>query len=1274
MLQNLLYIFLASIILNYTFFNGSKNLRYRNWYRPWLLTILTLIALIFKEDVYAEISSVFSFTNYELEIIFCTLFSIAWLLIKLVLIIFKIDDKAEAILKKHNTNKLTKQRRGFANYLAWPYYIEGFSIFKRPGFRLYKYLLLGIESFIIAIYVLSVFFTDSLYFLDPTALGLLLMLIVVEWIIYFSATAKSETEDIDDDDIQDVNVNFYNLFKRYTNEEYGFKDSILFGYIKNQQSKWKKQAEDNLAYINSTVKKSVESNTDFIVSSNDFIDTIPKFSALFFDALKKGGNILILADIPNHTEFKATDVGINHNTESLESISKLFSVYLEQTFEHIIPTAKNLMDIGFYDEKDTNEPTKRIILTQIKNGLEDQLMHSNWIKELDLVVVLQFNDAYVDNLLSQRKFSLWLQQQNIKYKTVLFKIFRTSGDEAFTNTWITARNPEEVKLKNVTTANRNYFINFAYEKSESNLKKLFKGNSHQYDFSPGIELSVFAIMENVKHIHFFEGYNLDYIQSKNALAKSQSALKNITNGTDNTYNYVDKVTQNSLNKAIQINNLPFIVRPFDKFYCNKKHFSVVYDIENNAPKLYQKYRHLGLHESFICIVSKPHLFRDFFAEQISYFSDNTLEALAPQLSKAKINLCLQLFHLLMHEELSMSYIQHLLNQHDIDLKETSVVDFLAELFNTYLHLDIQENAILKYSKSCIFKEGKYQTDQRLTIDKQALETNDVFDYLDDIKVVDSSRNRLVVIPKYLLFQNILPQQNIIINGTSYEYTNFNETTRELVLNAIKTDNQVFYKPRVLAKKTGEQSKEIDAENKYTFFVNGKEHLFQLAMLEAEMEVCHTSYFAFEKYYHSPFAASNTPKLIPLDKEFISKSKRKYRTRYLKLNWEITEDLLEHKELIVTQLHHLLYEFLPVLFPYRHQYVQIASNNNYLSEHRKKTPWVFAEHNFKITQNNNIELYIIEDSFSDLGILKAIQLHFEYIIKNLYDLLLWLQDDKEYFSTDYTEFVKGNAFTKDKLQFLKYGLADENNLWNIEILLKFIKENAYFDNDRLDDNHKKRRSQINLSINVECDYCKGAFKFSEIDVMEDGLHRCAECSVDAIDTEVQIKALEKEAKELYKKHLNIDFSSNKLPYELNFVTATALHNYYNKPFYITNKFDKRTAVGLASDRELDIIHVEKHLQQSATISIVIHEMMHIYQYQRLNFFKMKNSEPQLIEGMTTWAEYLLLSKSDVPIYQEYAKLIDEARMQDQTEYGIGYRYVKEKYGEDMIKRITKKYRS
>ena len=217
-----------------------------------------------------------------------------------------------------------------------------------------------------------------------------------------------------------------------------------------------------------------------------------------------------------------------------------------------------------------------------------------------------------------------------------------------------------------------------------------------------MELTVFAIMENLKHIHFFEGYNLDYIQSTNKLGGLQRSFIQDETNPKSEYNYREKVTREKIKSSVFINNLPFIVYSSKNPFCEDKHLSIIFDVENNAPKLYKKYCHLGKQEAFICILSKPHLFREFFASNMSYFVDVTLEALEPSLSQNRVNLCLQLLHLLTHEKIEVDYLKSLVNSHDVKF-DGNVVLLIENLFKRYLELDITQSSMLKSDEKYVFE-------------------------------------------------------------------------------------------------------------------------------------------------------------------------------------------------------------------------------------------------------------------------------------------------------------------------------------------------------------------------------------------------------------------------------------------------------------------------------------------------------------------------------------------------------------------------------------------
>lgn len=1272
----LLIVFLVLLLLNvvnYSVFNDTKNLRYRHWYRPVLFLIIALLALIFESEIKSLIPPYLSSLTFVSELLFCTFVVIVWIVLKKFLQIFKINDLLEALLKKYNTNTVLEKHRGFDNYLVWPYKIYGFKIYRQVGFGFFKILFLAALVLLIVVYLWTILkFNDTIFRLY-TGIGALLITFVVEWILYFQCSvAEKQRVKYEEKAAKEENVYFLELFRRYVNKENGFNDSIIIGNIKRNVSKnYGKEISDNKELAKKYEEELINKEQDFIVASSNLLDHVTYFSKLLFNTLKNGGNILLLTDIPDHTKYRPNEVGIKSSSDKPEDISKLFALYLQEVIEKEIPTAKNLIDIGYFDADTYILLDKRIVLCSVDNANNDTLIHSPWIKDLDLVVVFQFYDNYSNNLTLKRQLSLWLNEQGIKYNTVFFKTYRAGGDESVTNTWTwkTTKNPPEVRLRNIASAHHVFFINFAYEQSENNLKKLLRGSAHEYDLSPGMELSVFAIMENLKHIHFFEGYNLDYIQSKNKLGGLQHSFIKDENYLDSKYNYGEKVTQEKIKSSIFVNNLPFVVSPSGNSFCEDKHLSVIFDVENNAPKLYKKYRHLGKEEAFICIVSKPHLFREFFASNMSYFIDVTLEALEPSLSQNKVNLCLQLLHLLTNEKIEVDYLKSLISLHGVEY-DGNVVLLIQDLFKRYLELDITQSSMLKSDEKYVFENTTHRLSQTLTIDEPSIVDRSFFDAIREVKVVDSSNNTILKIKKHLLFQNFLPGQNIIINGTSYEFIRYDDNTKKLTLSPQRTENVIFYKPEAVIEVPKIKFVQFDKKETKKFMVNRERLNFSLKMFEAPIELYYTQYYSFEKFYHSLHAKANTPQIRELSKEFIEQSKRKYITRFLHLKWEVCSEFKEHLDLFTTQIHMLLYEFMPVLFPYHSQYIQIASNNVLKPNLRKLTPWIYPENNFDYnTEKPYIELYILEDSFSDLGILNALQDYFETIFKHLYDLLKWINDKTtgEYDGT-YSEYIIGGAFPDDKLSFLSYGIPEEF-AWDIELLLRFIKENAFFDTSAIDDNYDNLIKKYS-AIDVECDYCAKTFKLSEVQIMEDGLHRCNDCAMDAVDTLSRAKELETEAKKLYKELLKIDFSQ--IDYEFKFVTATELHDYYNIPFEVTPKYDNRQMVGLATDRDIDVILVEKFRKPPETLSIIVHEMMHIFQFQRLNFFKLRNSEVELVEGMTRWAEWYLLENSGKPEYEEFANTIQNYSENDLSEYGVGYNYILRKYGDKYKDKYGDKY--
>lgn len=1265
-------IFFTILAFNYVSFNGKKDVRYTGWYRPWLLVILILVCLRYYDKLTSDLPSVALYQHYRIELAFCMIVIVFWIGLKMLLAIIGANKRLFPLLQKFNKDKVLERKKGYANYLLWPYVIDDFKIRFRNGHKFFKKLFWVAVILLLISNIWSSYYYDRYLLVLPNLLSLLAVPVLLEWIVYFNWKPAKDQNLTDQSENQQTGSNFYQLFARYLDKDHGFFDSWISGYLSSKEETANVNQRNNEAYLTEYIDKINNEDIDLIIGSDNFTDLVPDVAALLLNTIEKGGNILMIADLADHSTYNPSSVGIKTESDNADSVVKLFSVFLNQILTDRMPSAENLIDIGYYSKKDTSGLSKRILICSAEDALSKELIHSEWMKEMDLLMVFQFNDSLANNLGIKRQLSLWLKQQNKSFKSLFFKNYSAGGDEATSVTWISSRDVPEVNLQNIQTSKTNYFINFAYEYSVSNLNQILVGNTNEFDLAPGIELAVFPIMENIDHIHYFEGFGLDYIQSKNKLENLQKSFKSGDGSANDLFNYYENADQSKLFKSILINNLPFIVHHPGNPECNDRHVSVIFDSISNSPKLYQKYMHLGKTESFVCIVSKPHLMREYFAENISFFVASTIEPLELQLSKSKINLCLELLKLLINEQIDIEFIKSLINSHSIDPGGGSVIEFIKKLFSQYLFLDVSKNAILKSESRYVFKDGDYYQLHALSMDRHKLEINEIFEYLKKVNVKDSSGNLILEIPKYLLFQNFLPLQNIIIDGISYEYVQYSEINKELVLKTRPTDIFSFNKPAaVIGVSNHSKAEIIESTDNLGIFIDGRLHRFSSEITENEIEIYYQNYYQFHRFYNSPLSKQQTPKLIDLGEfgSLIEDSKRKYNTRYLHFQWEVPKKYTDRLAELTTRIHHLIYEFLPILFPQRSQYILIASDNNLDERHRNAVPWIFPENNFEYNAENCIEFYVIEDSFADLGILKPIQNFFsKKILTDLYFYLKWISDPNPAVLPPYFQNFKNNFFYKDKLSFLKYGLTGNQISWDIEFLIEFLEDSKLFDKTAIGQGYSTGRpaSSTVKSSNVECDYCGNKFKLDQVQLMEDGLHRCKDCAANAVEDEATAKELAAQAVKLFNTVCGVDLN---VAYDLKLVSATELNHALGIPFRVSDKFDKRKNSGAV----MNTIYLEKGVSKNISLGCLIRELTALYEIQKLNFMTMKYADPKLTEGLPIYAEYILMKNSGNVDFMNYADKLKQIYDKGNATESEVFKYMNQKFkGPEFFKTIGRIY--
>src|SRR5690606_6971579 len=96
------------------------------------------------------------------------------------------------------------------------------------------------------------------------------------------------------------------------------------------------------------------------------------------------------------------------------------------------------------------------------------------------------------------------------------------------------------------------------------------------------------------------------------------------------------------------------------------------------------------------------------------------------------------------------------------------------------------------------------------------------------------------------------------------------------------------------------------------------------------------------------------------------------------------------------------------------------------------------------------------------------------------------------------------------------------------------------------------------------------------------------------------------------------------------------------------------------------------KEEETIAAIIQELMHIYQFQALNYLKMKNNEPELVDGMAVYSVYYLMKNCDKQGYIDFSERWYNHYISDTSSLGAGFRHILNNYGENLLSLVKKKY--
>jgi len=278
-----------------------------------------------------------------------------------------------------------------------------------------------------------------------------------------------------------------------------------------------------------------------------------------------------------------------------------------------------------------------------------------------------------------------------------------------------------------------------------------------------------------------------------------------------------------------------------------------------------------------------------------------------------------------------------------------------------------------------------------------------------------------------------------------------------------------------------------------------------------------------------------------------------------------------------------------------------------------------------TTENQLEIIFFETGFLNYHLLNTISDE-----ENLKKVFMLIQD-----------FIKWSLENKKPIP----NIAHKDDM-DFNALDKFIDQVLQGNNAVTVNRTKKFEAKEDTGIIHLCDFCANPLPISQFEILDDGRERCEECknrSVDNLDYNYEdliieaIKYLESTYDIIIDQNLTVEIVNPKI-----------ISGILGKGYKPTPSYDPRS-IGLAvSEGDNKTIYIENAAPYFRAMAVIVHELVHIWQFTNLNFNKMNNVK---IEGQAQWVELTYVQKT-FPHEEQYV----ECEINRNDDYGKGYHYV------------------
>lgn len=677
---------------------------------------------------------------------------------------------------------------------------------------------------------------------------------------------------------------------------------------------------------------------------------------------------------------------------------------------------------------------------------------------------------------------------------------------------------------------------------------------------------------------------------------------------------------------------------------------LVHDRERNLIAALREYIPLGRRLAFVHLVAPPYLLRDYFADNVEFFLATPLfaQALTPRLAAtSRYAVAYGLLERLVAAPMPEAEV---LDQLRSVLPEARIVeDALHQLFLFLFDLDLRERGYLKAERRSVFNEAlnTFEEVALFRLDPH-IKNHDHLAWLRRYQIVDDGGHVQGFVTADHLYQTYLPGQVHTFRTQeqgSYEDKPFEVVAIDPATATVRTRHRpaqrhLGYRPALqltvddvhdwsppetqrkgrvtIERRIGKARFRVQTKGYYTF-------LHDLSMEEGA-------------YAYTEVRESDVPVRVY------------HAGRLMHLKLKLADGTpAEERHAVARTLVVLCNEAFVTLFPETHALIHAcvspaASASAKLATLRHTLPYLSIEWK---DDGRSIDLYFLEDSTADVGLVQAVFTEWSYLLEQLADYLAWLLKSVEKPETAWVKRVE------DRTAFLCYGGSD------VSPALHLAKAKAVLDALFLSEYQITAQRQAFYSAEREkpalaepatvCDFCGRPATAGQLKRLPDGRERCETCTSQAVDTLKGLKSVYKDARAFLTGRFDLDLTRD---IDLRFADPQEVAAAHGGTFMPTADFDER-AIGLAIQDAPGhyTILIENGQPYHLMLETVAHELTHIWQFVHLDVRKMHAEHGLLlIEGHATWAGLQCLESKGI------AKEHIARQTARNDVYGAGYRHL------------------